>query len=137
MIVSLIDIFMAVPLVLVPLGLALLFIYGVYQEYKTLGVVMLVLFSWFFVGLLYYTKPAHSAEATMPMSARIINLTDMPLEEAIAFCDERGMICPELRSQWDEITKVQFGADELNEGEDNSHLNDIEPAAGYEEQVYE
>lgn len=83
----------------------------------------------------FISLAAHSAEATLPMSARIINLTDMPIEEAIAFCDERNLVCPELRSQWDEITKVQFdyAPERINEGYAPDR---IEPSAGTEE-VYE
>lgn len=66
-----------------------------------------------FLGLLLLsvsTCSAHSAEATLPMSARIINLTDMPLEEAIAFCNERNLVCPAIRSKADPITEVQFSS---------------------------
>lgn len=133
-----IDIFMFVPFAL--LIAILVYTLGFlawlcYKDGHLSGMYVFIVVTWFLLSLVYFAvKPAHSAEATLPMSATIINLTDVPLEEAIAFCDERNLICPELRSQWDEITKVQFdyALDQINDG---YALDRIEPASGSE--VYE
>lgn len=123
-----IDIFMAVPLVIIGIVCVLICLEALYNEtvrHGFLGLAKQILYyTWWlwvlFAVIHFITKPAHSATTTLPMSARIINLTGMPLDEAIAFCNERNIVCPELRSQWDEITKVQF----------SSALNNIEPAGG-------
>ena len=61
-----------------------------------------------YISLLCVCLPAHAAEVDVPMTVKIENLTDRPLEEAIAYCDERNLPCPELRAQYDPITEVQF-----------------------------
>jgi hypothetical protein len=40
-----------------------------------------------------------AASANLPVTARIINLTTMPIEEAISYCDERNLACPSLREK--------------------------------------
>ncbi len=52
------------------------------------------------LGLVLLTATnALGASVTLPISARIINLTTMPVQEAIAFCDEHNMACPALREK--------------------------------------
>ena len=41
--------------------------------------------------------PASAESIKLHMKARIINLTLMPIDEAVKFCDDRNMACPELR----------------------------------------
>lgn len=68
---------------------------------------------------------ANAAEVNLPMSAKIINLTDMPIEEAIAYCDAHNLPCPALRAEYDPITEVELTPWE------------IEPAAGTQTQIFE
>lgn len=49
------------------------------------------------LGLVLITTEAFAASVALPIRATIINLTALPLAEAIAFCDERNMECPALR----------------------------------------
>jgi hypothetical protein len=51
---------------------------------------------------IFISAPAFAQTATLPIRAVIINLTQMPLEQAIAFCNERGLECPNIRAALDE-----------------------------------
>lgn len=70
--------------------------------------------------------PVYAETVTMPIKGRIENLNDRPVEQAIAFCDERNMECPNIRAlqEADPVTKVQFGEDI------DARMNEIEPANG-------
>lgn len=69
--------------------------------------------------------PVYAADATLNIKGRIENLNDRPVEQAIKFCDERNMACPNIRElqEADPVTKVQF-TDELNEIETASGGDD-------------
>lgn len=56
------------------------------------------------------TAPAHSATARLDMSATILNLATMPVDEALDECDRRNIPCPAIRSKADPITEVQFSS---------------------------
>lgn len=47
--------------------------------------------------------PASAESVKLHMKARIINLTLMPIDEAVRFCDDRNMACPELRRQAEQM----------------------------------
>jgi hypothetical protein len=51
---------------------------------------------------MFISTPAFAQTATLPIRAVIINLTQMPIEQAIAFCNERGLECPNIRAALDE-----------------------------------
>ena len=38
--------------------------------------------------------------AALPISVKIVNLSTMPLAEAMAFCEERNMACPVIRAKY-------------------------------------
>ena len=40
-----------------------------------------------------------AASADFPVTAKIVNLTTMPIEEAISYCDEHNLQCPSLREK--------------------------------------
>lgn len=52
-----------------------------------------------------WASGSSGASATMPIKAKFVNLTTMPLEEALAFCDERSMPCPALREKYEASKK--------------------------------
>ena len=54
--------------------------------------------------LLLFPNVALSAEATMGMGAKIVNLTLIPIEEAVAFCIERQIDCPAIFEEYEEET---------------------------------
>ena len=54
------------------------------------------------ISLLLITTNAQAASTSLPIKAEIINLTLMPLEDAIAFCDERALECPLLRIKYEQ-----------------------------------
>ena len=41
--------------------------------------------------ILSLSMPAYAESTQLPIRAVIINLTQMPIKQAIAFCDERGL----------------------------------------------
>lgn len=52
----------------------------------------------FLAGLLY-SGSAWAANDILPIKVRIVDLTQMPLSEALQFCDERNMSCPAIREK--------------------------------------
>ena len=48
-----------------------------------------------------FAKDGSGASIELPIGARIINLATMPVEEAIAFCDQRNMACPAIRERYE------------------------------------
>jgi len=55
-----------------------------------------------FVSIFIISGNAFANTATMPIQVKVVNLTQMPLEDAIAYCDERSMACPALREEYEE-----------------------------------
>ena len=51
--------------------------------------------------VVFFSTNAWGASTEMPIGATIINLTTVPIEEAIAFCDERNLACPALREKYE------------------------------------
>jgi len=47
--------------------------------------------------MLLLINPSHAAETRLPITVTIVNLTQMPKDKALKFCDERGMECPNIR----------------------------------------
>lgn len=61
--------------------------------------------------LILLSTNAFAASASLPVMVKIINLTQMPIEEAIAFCNERNLACPDLRQKYESTKK---GANAIN-----------------------
>lgn len=51
------------------------------------------------LALCLYGRTAFAAEVDLPIHARIVNLTQMPLPEAIAYCNAHGLACPNIRKK--------------------------------------
>ena len=45
---------------------------------------------------------AFAGEASLPIKATIINLTKIPLDDAIAFCDEHNFECSSIRDEYEQ-----------------------------------
>lgn len=71
------------------------------------------------LGLVFIATPAFAASAVVPVSVTIINLTTMPIAEAIAFCDERNMECPALRKKYEQ-ERAQNASFQEREGQNGS-----------------
>ena len=54
------------------------------------------------IGVISLSSDSQAENFTLTIRATIINLTLIPLEDAIAFCDERNLECPALRFEADE-----------------------------------
>jgi hypothetical protein len=89
---------------------------------------------YFFLILLLTFVPgnalAASASASLPISVSIINLATLPVEEAIAFCDDRYIACPAIRKKYE---KEQEQQDYHHEKE--AQIHEKERRAGYIEAV--
>ncbi|MEC8664671.1 MAG: hypothetical protein VXY16_04300 [Pseudomonadota bacterium] len=60
------------------------------------------------VGIISWASDSQAENFTLTIRATIINLTLMPLEDAIAFCDERNLECPALRFEADEKKRADI-----------------------------
>lgn len=54
------------------------------------------------IGVMSWASDSQAENFTLTIRATIINLTLIPLEDAIAFCDEHNLECPALRFEADE-----------------------------------
>ena len=59
------------------------------------------------IGILSWASDSQAENFTLTIRATIINLTLIPLEDAIAFCDERNLECPALRFEADEKKRTE------------------------------
>ena len=59
------------------------------------------------IGILSWASDSQAENFTLTIRATIINLTLIPLEDAIASCDERNLECPALRFEADEKKRTE------------------------------
>lgn len=68
--------------------------------------------------------PASAESVKLHMKARIINLTLMPIDEAVKFCDDRNMACPELRYRAEQmkLEKITKSTEIVNSTQSSSTI---------------
>lgn len=52
--------------------------------------------------------PSFAASVEMPVNVKIFNLAQMPVEEAIAFCNERNLACPAIREKHEKESRAEL-----------------------------
>lgn len=62
------------------------------------GIILRSTLFFFFLATQALAAEYHT-EVELPIRATIVNLAQMPLKDAIAFCDIHNMDCPHLREQ--------------------------------------
>lgn len=56
-----------------------------------------------------FANPNIEVSVKLPIRSQIINLATMPVEEALAFCNERNMACPAIRNKYEMQRRGQIG----------------------------
>lgn len=58
---------------------------------------------WLFISatacLLFASSQSYGASVILPIRVGIVNLTLLPLPEAVAYCDAHGLACPAIRDR--------------------------------------
>ena len=66
-----------------------------------------------FIALFIIAIPqaATANSALLPVKAKIVNLHNMPLDEAREFCLSREMFCPAIQARWEDSKRFSNSQD--------------------------